>query len=122
MPTLLRWAVTGGLLLRAMFLRFLVPPRPGFLISRRTPFIDDATSEYSPYYSMNTVLSAFTTYVRIFFGIEYARGRRVEGGGQAACGVRARGGGVSREVFGYEIVSIFREVSPIQLLTNTWYA
>ena len=44
-PTLLRWAVTGGLLTRAMILRFLVPPRPEFLVSRRTPFIDDATSE-----------------------------------------------------------------------------
>ena len=47
MPTLLRWAVTGGLLLRAMVVRFLLPPRPEFLVSRRTPFADDTNSEDS---------------------------------------------------------------------------
>lgn len=87
MPTLLRWAVTGGLLLRAMFLRFLVPPRPEFLVSRRTPFIDDATSEY--YTTIHTVLSAFTTHVRLFFGLEYTGG----GGGWRVGGRRRAGEG-----------------------------
>ena len=30
-----------------MIVRFLVPPRPEILVCRRTPFIDDAASEYS---------------------------------------------------------------------------
>lgn len=39
--------MTGGLLLRAMVVRFLLPPRPEFLVSRRTPFADDTNSEDS---------------------------------------------------------------------------
>lgn len=36
-PTLLQWFMKGSLLMRAWFIRFLLPPRPDFMAVRRTP-------------------------------------------------------------------------------------
>lgn len=42
-PLMLQWVVKGCLLLRALVLRFLVPPRPECLASRRTPYPSKGT-------------------------------------------------------------------------------
>ncbi|CBN79057.1 conserved unknown protein [Ectocarpus siliculosus] len=82
-PTLLQWFMKGSLWMRALFIRFLLPPRPDFMAVRRTPLSGVAEGESSSDVLVKPVYDPFHD---VQLGCLYYRdGYKIEDLGPATC-------------------------------------